>query len=172
MTSLTPLTSKLPLLRQWFFYVLGVSVLGMGIGLVIGASVGYGPWDIFFSHFVDLLDSTFLVAQAIVSTGLALSGYIIRKEWPNNRLIGMAFNAALTGLWIDITLLLTPLPGLFAYVQLVIGVLGVAAGINFTRLTMVQTTPLVFQKRLVEEGTSVMMAAFSSTMLQLPPWIF
>jgi uncharacterized membrane protein YczE len=101
-----------------------------------------------------------------------LSGYIIRKEWPNNRLIGMAFNAALTGLWIDITLLLTPLPGLFAYVQLVIGVLGVAAGINFTRLTMVQTTPLAFQKRLVEEGTSVMMAAFSSTMLQLPPMDF
>ena len=165
-------TANVALLRQWFFYIAGVSILGMGIGLVIGASVGYGPWDIFFSHFVDLLDSTFLVAQAFVSTGLALAGYIIRKEWPNNRLIGMAFNAALTGLWIDITLLLTPLPGLFAYVQLVIGVLGVATGINLTRLTMVQTTPLVFQRSLVEQGISVAVASVSATMLQLPPMDF
>ncbi len=165
-------TANLALLRQWIFYVAGVSILGMGIGLVIGASVGYGPWDIFFSHFVDLLDSTFLVAQAFVSTGLALAGYIIRKEWPNNRLIGMAFNAALTGLWIDITLLLTPLPGMFAYVQLVIGVLGVATGINLTRLTMVQTTPLVFQRSLVEQGISVAFASVSATMLQLPPMDF
>ena len=165
-------TSNLPLRRQWFYYVLGVSVLGMGIGLIIGASVGYGPWDIFFSHFVDLFDTSFLIAQALVSSGLALAGYVIRKEWPNNRLIGMAFNAALTGIWIDITILLNPLPGIFAYGQIILGVLLVATGINLTRLTMVQTTPQLFQARLVSEGRSPFNALLSSTMLQLPPMDF
>ncbi len=165
-------TANLPLLRQWLFYVSGVSVLGMGIGLIIGANVGYGPWDIFFSHFVDLFDTTFLVAQAFVSTGLALAGYTIRKEWPNNRLIGMAFNAALTGVWIDIVITLPPLPGVFAYGQIVIGVLVVATGINVTRLTMIQTPPHVFQQRLIQEGRSPLNAVVSSTMLQLPPMDF
>jgi uncharacterized protein len=165
-------TSSLPLIRQWFFYVVGVSVLGIGIGLIIGANVGYGPWDIFFSHFVDLFDTSFLIAQAFVSTGLALSGYFIRKEWPNNRLIGMAFNASLTGVWIDITILLQPLPGVFAYGQIVVGVLIVATGINLTRLTMVQTNPQVFQTKLIKEGRSPFTALLSSTMLQLPPMDF
>jgi uncharacterized protein len=163
---------KLPLVRQWFFYLMGVSVLGIGIGLVIGANVGYGPWDIFFSHFVDLFDTSFLIAQAFVSTGLALSGYFIKREWPNNRLIGMAFNAALTGIWIDITILMPPLPGIFAYAQIVFGVLIVATGINLTRLTMVQTTPQQFQARLIHEGRSPLTALVSSTMLQLPPMDF
>jgi uncharacterized protein len=165
-------TTKLSLFRQWLFYLIGVSVLGIGIGLVIGANVGYGPWDIFFSHFVDLFDTSFLIAQAFVSTGLALSGYFIRREWPNNRLIGMAFNASLTGIWIDITILLDPLPGLLAYGQIVVGVLIVATGINLTRLTMVQTTPQVFQARLIDEGRSPFIALLSSTMLQLPPMDF
>ena len=165
-------TANLPLFRQWLFYVVGVSVLGIGIGLIIGANVGYGPWDIFFSHFVDLFDTSFLIAQAIVSTGLALSGYFIRREWPNNRLIGMAFNAALTGIWIDITILLDPLPGLLAYGQIVVGVFIVATGINLTRLTMVQTTPQLFQARLIEEGRRPITAVVSATMLQLPPMDF
>jgi len=134
------LTNRLRLSQRWVLYISGVSILGMGIGLIIGASIGYGPWDIFFSHFVDLFDSTFLFSQVLVSTGLIIAGYSIRQERPNERVIGMAFNAVLTGFWIDTTLLL-PIPsGLVAYPQLVIGVVFVGSGINLTRIAMVPTT--------------------------------
>jgi uncharacterized membrane protein YczE len=155
---------------QWIFYITGVSTLGVGIGFVIGANVGFGPLDIFFSHFVELFNSSFFVVKSIVSSILAIIGYSIRKEWPNNRLIGMAFNAAVTGLSIDITLtFVVPVTGLVAYAQLVLGVIVVATGINLTRLTMVKTTPLVFRQDLIAKGVSNFTATVSATMLQLPP---
>ncbi len=166
------LINNLALSKRWVLYISGVSILGMGIGLVIGASIGYGPWDIFFSHFVDLFDSTFLFSQVIVSTGLIIAGYSIRQERPNQRVIGMAFNAMLTGFWIDVTLLLPTPSGLFAYPQLVLGVVLVGSGINLTRIAMVQTTPQVFADNLISNGVSRPRAVISATMLQLPPMDF
>lgn len=164
--------NNIALSKRWVLYISGVSILGMGIGLVIGASIGYGPWDIFFSHFVDLFDSTFLFSQVIVSTGLIIAGYTIRQERPNQRVIGMAFNAMLTGFWIDATLLLPTPTGWLAYPQLVLGVTLVGTGINLTRIAMVQTTPTLFTQNLIQEGISKPIAISSATMLQLPPMDF
>jgi uncharacterized protein len=166
------LTNRLRLSQRWVLYISGVSILGMGIGLIIGASIGYGPWDIFFSHFVDLFDSTFLFSQVLVSTGLIIAGYSIRQERPNERVIGMAFNAILTGFWIDTTLLLPTPSGLVAYPQLVIGVVFVGSGINLTRIAMVPTTPSVFRQTLINQGISKPLAQTSAMMLQLPPMDF
>ena len=166
------LTNRLRLSQRWVLYILGVSILGMGIGLIIGASIGYGPWDIFFSHFVDLFDSTFLFSQVLVSTGLIIAGYTIRQERPNERVLGMAFNAVLTGFWIDTTLLLPTPTGLLAYPQLVLGVIFVGSGINLTRIAMVPTTPSVFRQELIQQGVSKPMAQTSAAMLQLPPMDF
>lgn len=165
-------TASSGLAKRWTLYISGVSILGMGIGLVIGASIGYGPWDIFFSHFVDLFDSTFLFSQVIVSTGLIIAGNIIRQERPNQRVLGMAFNAMLTGFWIDTTLLLPTPEGWLAYLQLVTGVILVGSGINLTRIAMVSTTPDVYASRLMDMGVSRLLAVSSATMLQLPPMDF
>lgn len=164
--------NNIALSKRWVLYISGVSILGMGIGLVIGASIGYGPWDIFFSHFVDLFDSTFLFSQVIVSTGLIIAGYTIRQERPNQRVIGMAFNAMLTGFWIDTTLLLPAPTGWLAYPQLVLGVTLVGTGINVTRIAMVQTTPRLFTQDLIAKGVSKSLAVSSAAMLQLPPMDF
>jgi uncharacterized membrane protein YczE len=166
------LANRLRLSQRWVLYISGVSILGMGIGLIIGASIGYGPWDIFFSHFVDLFDSTFLFSQVLVSTGLIIAGYTIRQERPNERVLGMAFNAMLTGFWIDTTLLLPTPTGLLAYPQLVLGVVLVGSGINVTRIAMVPTTPSAFSKELISQGVSKPMAQTSAMMLQLPPMDF
>ena len=50
-------------MRKFLIYLAGITMLGIGIGFILLARVGYGPWDIFYANLVDLFNSSFTLMQ-------------------------------------------------------------------------------------------------------------
>lgn len=119
-------------------YIFGVTLIGVGIGFIILAQVGYGPWDIFYANLVELFDSNFTVMQAIVSLLLVLIGFALRNQWPDKSIIIITINSAYLAVWIDLMVRFSsPESQLIGYIMLVSGLFLIAIGVNIARYTKV-----------------------------------
>lgn len=123
-------------MRKLLLYLFGITTMGIGIGFILLAKVGYGPWDIFYANLVDLFDSSFTVMQAIISFLLVVSGFIIRKKRFDRSILIITINSAYLAVWIDLMLRLnSPENKLIGFIMLFGGLLMVAVGVNITIYT-------------------------------------
>ncbi len=126
-------------------YVLGITTLGVGIGFILLANVGYGPWDIFYANLVELFDSSFTVMQAVVSFTLVLSGFYVRRKKLDRSIIIITINSAYIAIWIDLMLKFnSPESTLVGYIMLLTGLMMVAIGVNMARFTQLVLPALDF----------------------------
>lgn len=126
-------------------YVLGITILGTGIGFILLAQVGYGPWDIFYANLVELFDSSFTVMQGVVSFILVMFGFYLRKKKPDWSIIIITINSAYIAIWIDLMLMLnSPVSAVVGYIMLLSGLMLVAIGVNMARYTQLVLPALDF----------------------------
>lgn len=132
--------------RRWLAYVIGLTLLGIGVGLIISADVGLGAWDIYFVNIVEASKSSFSIVQSLNAVMLVTISYIIRKKFPDMSVILIIINAAYIGYIVDKTLnLLTPPENhFFGYVELFLGIFSVAVGVNISRCTKIILPALDF----------------------------
>lgn len=131
-------------------YLLGITIIGVGIGFIILADVGYGPWDIFYFNFVELFNTSFTVAQTLLSFLLVLAGFALRKQRIDRSIIIITINSAYLALWIDLMLKFnSPTSALAGYSMLLTGLLFVAVGVNMARYTNIVLPALDFFTRSV-----------------------
>lgn len=124
-------------------FIIGLSIISIGIGFVLVAKAGYGPWDIFFYHWVEIFDSTFLIVQSGISFTLLLISSIISKERWDKKYLVSALGITYISFWIDILIKLpTPATVVGQYALLVFGVFLIAVGINICRIADVALLPI------------------------------
>ena len=83
--------------------LVGLSLFGISLGLVVRAGLGLAPWDVFHegvSERLDLSLGTVIVATSFV----VLLLWIPLRERPG---VGTIGNAILVGVWVDITMAVT-----------------------------------------------------------------
>ncbi len=125
-------------MRRWLLYLFGLLIIGIGISFILVADVGYGPWDIFYSNFVDLFDTSFVVVHSIISIVVVTAGFIIRKQKPDVQIIVITLAAAFMAFWVDLFRQLpTPENVWLGYLMLVVGLILIAIGVNIARVTQI-----------------------------------
>ncbi len=143
-------------MNRFFIYLFGVTGIGIGIGLILLANVGYGPWDIFYVNFVHLFDSSFVIVQTFMSLALVLIGFLIRKQKVDRSIIIITINSAYLAGWIDIMLRLpmntNPVIG---YIMLISGLTMIAVGVNMARFTAMVLPALDFFTRSIYLNTKL-----------------
>jgi uncharacterized membrane protein YczE len=131
-------------------------IMGIGISFILVAQVGYGPWDIFYSNFVDLFDTTFVVVHSITSIIVVIAGYIMRKIKPDWQILIITAAAAFMALWIDIfSEMPTPEQVWLGYLMLISGLFLLAIGINIARFTQVILPAFEFFLQSIKLKTSL-----------------
>lgn len=137
-------------MNKFFIYLLAVTGIGIGIGLILLANVGYGPWDIFYINFVYLFKSSFVVVQTFISLLLVLIGFKLRKQKVDRSIITITINSAYIALWIDIMMRLPLNTNPFiGYVMLISGLTMIAIGVNMARFTAMVLPALDFFTRSI-----------------------
>lgn len=126
-------------------YILGITIIGIGIGFILIARVGYGPWDIFYANLVELFDSNFTSVQAVISFILVMSGFVIRKKRLDLSVLVITITSAYMAMWIDIIFALnSPENQILGFLLLLTGLMMVAVGVNIARYTQVVLPALDF----------------------------
>ncbi|XMB85670.1 hypothetical protein RJG79_09685 [Mycoplasmatota bacterium WC44] len=145
------------MVRKWIAYIIGLTLLGIGIALIIEADVGLGAWDIYFVNLVEASKSNFTIVQSINSLLLVVVSYIIRKKLPNISVLLIILNAAYIGFVIDITrnLLISPSHIILGFIQLVFAVAVVAIGVNISRVTKIILPALDFFNESIQLRTGI-----------------
>ncbi len=86
--------------------ILGLTLFGIGIALIVDSELGNGPWDVFHQGVADLLDVG--IGIVIIATGaLLMLLWIPLRVRPG---IGTVLNAVQIGLVVDLMLPLLPDP--------------------------------------------------------------
>ena len=110
--------------------LVGLSLFGISLGLVVRAGLGLAPWDVFHegvSERIDVSLGTVIVATSFV----VLLLWIPLRERPG---VGTIGNAILVGVWVDITMAVIPemddaLPGRVGLLRLGVSINGLATGL-------------------------------------------
>lgn len=117
-------------LKKWSIFILGLSIVSIGLVLTIKADLGVSPWDVFHIGLTKHFDLT--VGRASQLTGLVIIwlSYLLGKIKPK---IGTVINMILVGFMIDWAMLIIPKPladQLFQYLYLFSGIIifGIGAG--------------------------------------------
>ncbi|MDA3010631.1 MAG: hypothetical protein O2886_07950, partial [Actinomycetota bacterium] len=118
------------LFRRSVMLLVGLSLFGISLGLVVRAGLGLAPWDVFHegvSERLDLSLGTVIVATSFV----VLLLWIPLRERPG---VGTIGNAILVGVWVDITMAVIPeidgaLIGRVALLLLGVSINGLATGL-------------------------------------------
>lgn len=122
---------RIPLSR-WARLLLGLSLFGFGIALMVKADVGLGPWDVLHQG-LSLLFEVRIGRVAIGVGVLLLLLWIPLRERPG---IGTVFNAVMIGLVVDLLMpwIATPEQPALAMLQMCVGVvvIGVGSGLYLT----------------------------------------
>jgi len=110
--------------------LVGLSLFGISLGLVVRAGLGLAPWDVFHegvSERIGVSLGTIIVATSFV----VLLLWIPLRERPG---VGTIGNAILVGVWVDITMAVIPesddsLPGRVGLLLLGVSINGLATGL-------------------------------------------
>lgn len=145
------------MIRRWVAYVIGITLVGIGVGFIIGADVGLGAWDIYFVNIVEASKSNFSIVQSLNAVMLVTISYIIRRKFPDKFVILIILNAMYIGFVVDITLNLFKVPEsyLFGYIKLFLGITTVAVGVNISRVTKIILPALDFFTESIHLKTGI-----------------
>jgi uncharacterized membrane protein YczE len=114
-----PLTLDFATLRRFARLWLGLFIYGLGLALMLRASIGLSPWDVFAQGLSKTLSISYGWASVIVSALVLLAWIPLKQRWG----IGTVLNGIFIGLFADFWL--GYVPPIDAYwQQLVIFVLG------------------------------------------------
>jgi uncharacterized membrane protein YczE len=118
------------LFRRSVMLLIGLSLFGISLGLVVRAGLGLAPWDVFHqgvSERIGVSLGTVIVATSFV----VLLLWIPLRERPG---VGTIGNAILVGVWVDITMAVIPeidgaLLGRIGLLLLGVSINGLATGL-------------------------------------------
>ena len=101
-----PLNIK-PKISTFFFLCLGLSIFGLGEGLLIVSSIGASPWSVLAQGISLNIDFSIGVITFFISIGV-LFFWIFLKQKPG---IGTILNAIIIAIMIDLCIKYVPAPG-------------------------------------------------------------
>ena len=110
--------------------LIGLSLFGISLGLVVRAGLGLAPWDVFHDGVSERIGTS--LGTVIVTTSfVVLLLWIPLRERPG---VGTIGNAILVGVWVDITMAIIPeidgaLPGRVGLLLLGVSINGLATGL-------------------------------------------
>ena len=110
--------------------LIGLSLFGISLGLVVRAGLGLAPWDVFHEGVSERIGTS--LGTVIVTTSfVVLLLWIPLRERPG---VGTIGNAILVGVWVDITMAIIPeidgaLPGRVGLLLLGVSINGLATGL-------------------------------------------
>ncbi|HZC26289.1 MAG TPA: hypothetical protein VE287_04655 [Actinopolymorphaceae bacterium] len=94
------------LVRRFVQLLLGLTLYGSSMGLMIRSDLGLDPWDVFHQGLMEHTSLSFGTIVIIVS-GFVLLGWIPLRQWPG---IGTILNAVVIGVVVDEALRLLTVP--------------------------------------------------------------
>jgi uncharacterized membrane protein YczE len=90
--------------RRLALLMAGVALFGISLGLVVKASLGLAPWDVFHQGLANLLGVS--IGAVIVGTSaVVLLAWIPLRERPG---LGTLVNGGMVGVWVNLTLAVMP----------------------------------------------------------------
>ncbi|QVK20564.1 hypothetical protein KHQ82_09650 [Mycoplasmatota bacterium] len=125
------------MLKRLLFYFIGMTLIGFGVGFILLANVGVGPWDLFMANIVAATKSNFTTLFGIQSVILVTAGYILRKEKPNIGVLLIVITALYIGYLIDLILdnFNVMNTSVYGYIALISALVVINIGINIARIT-------------------------------------
>ncbi|XMB66825.1 hypothetical protein RI065_11140 [Mycoplasmatota bacterium zrk1] len=125
------------MLKRLLFYFIGMTLIGFGVGFILIANVGVGPWDLFMANIVAATKSNFTTLFGIQSVILVTAGYILRKEKPNIGVLLIVITALYIGYLIDLILdnFNFMNTSVYGYIALISALVVINIGINIARIT-------------------------------------
>lgn len=94
------------LTRRWFQLVTGLTLFGVGIGLMLQSRLGLPPWDVLHQGLTEQFGLTVGIWSIIISFVVLLMWIPFRERYG----IGTILNAFIIGVVIDLTALAVPEP--------------------------------------------------------------
>jgi uncharacterized membrane protein YczE len=91
-------------LRRYLFLLIGLTIFGISLGMIVEADLGLAPWDVFHQGLADQIGLS-LGTTIIMTSFVVLAFWIPLREPPG---VGTIANAALIGLIVDITIEVLP----------------------------------------------------------------
>ena len=118
------------LFRRSTMLLVGLSLFGISLGLVVRAGLGLAPWDVFHEGVSERIGAS-LGTVIVVTSFVVLLLWIPLRERPG---VGTIGNAILVGVWVDITMAIIPeidgaLPGRVGLLLLGVSINGLATGL-------------------------------------------
>ena len=110
--------------------LVGLSLFGISLGLVVRAGLGLAPWDVFHEGVSERIGAS-LGTVIVVTSFVVLLLWIPLRERPG---VGTIGNAILVGVWVDITMAVIPeiegaLLGRIGLLLLGVSINGLATGL-------------------------------------------
>ena len=94
------------LTRRWFQLITGLTLFGIGIGLMLQSRLGLPPWDVLHQGLTEQFGLTVGIWSIIISFVVLLMWIPFRERYG----IGTILNAFIIGVVIDLTALVVPAP--------------------------------------------------------------
>ena len=118
------------LFRRSTMLLIGLSLFGISLGLVVRAGLGLAPWDVFHEGVSERIGAS-LGTVIVVTSFVVLLLWIPLRERPG---VGTIGNAILVGVWVDITMAVIPeiegaLLGRIGLLLLGVSINGLATGL-------------------------------------------
>lgn len=125
------------MLKKLLFYFIGMTLIGFGVGFILIANVGVGPWDLLMANSVKAFNISFTLGFAAQSAILITMGFILRKKWPDITVLLLLVTGLYIGFLVDVVTqnndLVTNV--VLGYLTLIGGLVTVLIGINIARVT-------------------------------------
>ncbi len=125
------------MLKKLLFYFIGMTLIGFGVGFILIANVGVGPWDLLMANSVKAFNISFTFGFAAQSAILITMGFILRKKWPDITVLLLLITGLYIGFLVDVvTQNNDPITNVvLGYLTLIGGLVTVLIGINIARVT-------------------------------------
>lgn len=117
-------------LKKWSRFILGLSIVSIGIVLIIKADLGVAPWDVFHIGLTKHFELTIGRAAQLTGLVIILFSYLLGGIKPK---IGTVLNMLLVGFMIDAVMLVIPKPPagqIFQYLYLFFGIIIFGIGVG------------------------------------------
>ncbi len=152
------------------FFIIGLSIMGLGIGLIVVSNFGAGPWDAVTVGLSHKLSISMGLAMNMIAFTQIIIGGIINKEFPK---LTTMITSIFLGIFIDFWMLF--LNGIVTstlfmkFSIFVVGVVVVSIGISLYLVTKLPNTPLDYFMMAIKNklNLSLMTAKITSESIGL-----
>ncbi|MBM7624936.1 YczE/YyaS/YitT family protein [Sporohalobacter salinus] len=125
---------------KWTIFLVGLTILSMGIVLIIKANLGVSPWSAFHIGLTNYFDLTIGRASQITGLVVIMISYLIARVKPN---LGTIINIFTVGILIDSFVAIIPTAEgiIIKYIYLLFGIIGFGGGVGIYMSTKSGTGP-------------------------------